>query len=400
MDVLKQKTIVLGVTGSIAAYKAADLTSKLVQAGALVDVVLTKEAAAFVTPLTFRSLTHRPAAVDLFDPNSEQAIEHVALAQRADAVLVAPATANAIARFANGLADDLLACIVLATTAPLLIAPAMEHHMFQHPATQANLDTLRRRGATVIGPASGRLASGEVGWGRMLEVPELIGHLRAVLGRNGDLAGRRIVVSAGGTQEPLDPVRVLTNRSTGKQGYALAEAARDRGASVVLITAPTALPDPVAMSVVHCDTALQMFDAVTNAVQGCDAIIMAAAVADYRPTEAFDQKIKKEQSPELMLSLVKNPDIIASTNGPFIKVAFAAESEDLILHARDKLVRKNVDLVIANDISATDAGFAVDTNRVVILHRDGSMEDRPLMLKSEVADEVLDRVVALLNKVG
>jgi len=313
MDVLKQKTIVLGVTGSIAAYKAADLTSKLVQAGALVDVVLTKEAAAFVTPLTFRSLTHRPAAVDLFDPNSEQAIEHVALAQRADAVLVAPATANAIARFANGLADDLLACIVLATTAPLLIAPAMEHHMYQHPATQANLDTLRRRGATVIGPASGRLASGEVGWGRMLEVPELIGHLRAVLGRNGDLAGRRIVVSAGGTQEPLDPVRVLTNRSTGKQGYALAEAARDRGASVVLITAPTALPDPVAMSVVHCDTALQMFDAVTNAVQGCDAIIMAAAVADYRPTEAFDQKIKKEQSPELMLSLVKNPDIIAST---------------------------------------------------------------------------------------
>jgi phosphopantothenoylcysteine decarboxylase/phosphopantothenate--cysteine ligase len=227
-----------------------------------------------------------------------------------------------------------------------------------------------------------------------------MGHLRAMLGREGDLAGRRIVISAGGTQEPLDPVRVLTNRSSGKQGYAVAEAARDRGAQVTLITAPTALPDPVLVDVVRCETALEMYEAVQAATRNCDAIIMAAAVADYRPAEASDRKIKKEETPELELSLVKNPDIIASTNGPFIKVAFAAESEDLILHAKDKLVRKNVDLVIANDISATDAGFAVDTNRVVILHRDGHMEDLPLMLKSEVADEVLDRVVALLQKVG
>ena len=400
MDVLKQKNILLGVTGSIAGYKAADLTSKLVQAGALVDVVLTKEATAFITPLSFRSLTHRPVAVDMFDPNSEEALEHISLAQRADAVLVAPATANTIAKYAHGLADDLLSSIVLATTAPLLVAPAMEHYMFKHPATQANLETLRERGVTIIGPAAGRHASGEVGWGRLVEVPEIMGYLRAMLGRNGDLAGRRIVISAGGTQEPLDPVRVLTNRSSGKQGYAIAEAARDRGAQVILITAPTALPDPVGIEVVHCETALEMYDAVQKASQNCDAIIMAAAVADYRPAEAFDQKIKKEESPELTLSLVKNPDIIGSTNGPFIKVAFAAESEDLIQHAKDKLVRKNVDLVIANDISATDAGFAVDTNRVVILHRDGHMEDLPLMLKSEVADEVLDRIAALLGKVG
>lgn len=396
MDVLQDKHIILGVTGSIAAYKAADLASKLVQAGARVDTVLTKEATAFITPLTFRSLTHRPVAVDLWDPSSEEALEHVALAQRADALLIAPATAHTIAKLALGLADDLLSAIALATSAPVLIAPAMEPRMFAHPATQDNLVRLRERGVVVLGPEPGRLASGNVGLGRMMEPSEIMGHLRAVLGRNGDLAGRHIVVSAGGTQEPIDPVRVITNRSSGKQGYALAEAARDRGARVTLVAAPTALPDPPAVRVVHVTTALDMYEAVQDAVRDCDALIMAAAVADYRVATPAEQKIKKGESDRLLLELVENPDIIGSVRGPFVKVAFAAESQDLIENARAKLTKKSVDLVVANDISATDAGFAVDTNRVVFVYADGRIEDRPLMLKSEVAHEVLDRVVALI----
>ena len=264
--VLEGKTVVLGVTGSIACYKALDLASKLTQAGAQVDALMSYGATQFVTPLAFRSITHRPVVTDTFDPASELSVEHVALAQRADIVVVAPATANFIAKAAAGLADDPLTTTILATAAPVLIAPAMDGHMYDNPATQENLSRLQSRGVVVLGPASGRLASGIEGIGRLVETPELMGNIRTILGRNGDLASYRIVVTAGGTQEPIDPVRVVTNRSSGKMGYALAEAARDRGAQVTLITAPTDLEDPSGVEMVRVGTALEMRDAVLKAV--------------------------------------------------------------------------------------------------------------------------------------
>ena len=260
--VLEGKNIVLGVTGSIACYKALDLASKLNQAGSLVDTIMTYGATQFVTPLAFRSVTHRAVVTETFDLESELSVEHVALAQRADLVVVAPATANFIAKAAAGMADDPLTTTILATQAPLLVAPAMDGHMYDNPATQENLSKLAKRGVTIVGPARGRLASGLVGMGRLVETPELIGHISSILGRRGDLAGHNIVVSAGGTQEPLDPVRILTNRSSGKMGYAIAEAARDRGARVVLVTAPTSLPDPVNVDMVKVATTLEMREAV------------------------------------------------------------------------------------------------------------------------------------------
>ncbi len=392
---LKGKHVVLGVTGSIAAYKAADLASKLTQAGALVDVIMTREAMAFVTPLTFRSLTHRPVARELFDPDSEAAVEHVALAQGADVIVVAPATANVLAKLAHGLADDLLTCTVLATAAPLVVAPAMDGHMWEHPATVHNLAVLRERGATIVGPGTGHLASGLTGAGRLAEVPEIMGTIRLVLGRKGDLAGRSIVVTAGGTQEPVDPVRVITNRSSGKMGYAIAEAARDRGAAVTLVTAPTALPDPVGVQVVRVETARQMREAVLSAVPGASALIMAAAVADFEPAQARQAKIKRKEQ-RLSIDLAPTPDILAEARGAFVRVGFAAESDDLIANARDKLQRKGLDLIVANDITSAGSGFSSDNNRVVILDRDGREDALPLMPKLEVGHRILDRVAALL----
>ena len=262
------KNIVLGVTGSIACYKAVDLASKLSQAGAHVDVIMTESATKFVSPITFRSITHRPVVTDMFDPASELGIHHVAVAERADIVVVAPATADFIAKAANGMADDALGTTILATTAPVLIAPAMDGHMYENAATQENLERLRGRGVSIAGPASGHLASGLSGKGRLLETPELLGHIALVLGRNGDLAGRKVVVSAGGTQEAIDPVRIITNRSSGKMGYAIAEAARDRGAQVTLVTAPTALDDPTGAEVLHAATVAEMREAVLGACVG------------------------------------------------------------------------------------------------------------------------------------
>ena len=304
--VLEGKTVVLGVTGSIACYKALDLASKLTQAGAQVDALMSYGATQFVTPLAFRSITHRPVVTDTFDPASELSVEHVALAQRADIVVVAPATANFIAKAAAGLADDPLTTTILATAAPVLIAPAMDGHMYDNPATQENLSRLQSRGVVVLGPASGRLASGIEGIGRLVETPELMGNIRTILGRKGDLASYRIVVTAGGTQEPIDPVRVVTNRSSGKMGYALAEAARDRGAQVTLITAPTDLEDPSGVEMVRVGTALEMRDAVLKAVAEAHALIMAAAVADYRPMSESPQKMKKG-STALSLELGPQP---------------------------------------------------------------------------------------------
>ncbi|MCH8896774.1 MAG: bifunctional phosphopantothenoylcysteine decarboxylase/phosphopantothenate--cysteine ligase CoaBC [Chloroflexi bacterium] len=393
---LTDKHIVLGVTGSIACYKAVDLASKLTQAGALVDTILSYGATQFVTPLAFRSITHRDVVTDTFDPDSQFANEHVALAQQADIIVVAPATVHCIAKLALGLADDPLTTTVIATTAPLLVAPAMDANMFDHPATQENLAKLRARGVTIAGPASGRLASGLMGMGRLLETPELLGHISATLGRNGDLAGRTIVVSAGGTQEPIDPVRVLTNNSSGKMGYALAEAARDRGANAILVTAPTNLPDPPLVKVMPIQTAQQMCDAVLSQLEGADALIMSAAVADYRPVAPAEQKIKKS-SQELSLELTRTTDILEAAQGDFVKVGFSAETENLVANATDKVRRKSLDLIVANDITDPDSGFGRDTNRVVLIDRELRVEELPLMSKYEVSNRILDRIVTLLQ---
>ena len=383
--------MVLGITGSIACYKALDLASKLTQAGALVDTIMSYGATQFVTPLAFRSITHRPVVTDTFDPSSELSVEHVALAQRADIVVVAPATAHLIAKAAGGLADDPLTTTILATAAPVMVAPAMDGHMYENPATQQNLATLQGRGITVVGPATGHLASGMSGVGRLVEPVELMGHISAVLAQRGDLAGRTIVVSAGGTQEPIDPVRVITNRSSGKMGYALAEAARDRGADVVLIAAPTGLPDPAAVRMVRVETALEMRDAVMESLDGACALIMAAAVADYRPAAASPEKMKKGAA-AWSIQLEENPDILSEARGPFVRVGFAAESERLRENARDKVVRKSLDLIVANDITRDDAGFAADTNKVLLVDKHDNVEDLPLMSKYDVASRILDRV--------
>ena len=389
--VLEGKHIVLGVTGSIACYKALDLASKLMQAGSLVDTVMSYGATQFVTPLTFRSITHRPVVTNTFDAGSELSVEHVALAKSADIVVVVPATAHFIAKAAVGMADDPLTTTILATAAPLLISPAMDGHMYDNPATQENLAKLAARGVTIIGPAEGRLASGLMGIGRLVEPSELLGHISAVLGRKGDLAGRKIVVSAGGTQEPLDPVRVLTNLSSGRMGYAIAEAARDRGAEVVLVSAPTSLPDPTTVQVIKVNTALEMRDAVLKAVDDASALVMAAAVADYRPSAAETKKLKKE-GPTWTLELERNPDILQESSGNFIKVGFAAESQDLLKNAKEKLLKKSLDLIVANNITAEGSGFGSDTNKVLLIDKNGSVEALPLMSKHAVADRILDRV--------
>ena len=393
---LADKHLVLGVTGSIACYKAVDLASKLTQAGALVDTILSYGATQFVTPLAFRSITHREVVTDTFDLNSEFSNQHVALAHQADLVVIAPATVNCIAKLAVGLADDPLTTTVIATAAPLLIAPAMDGNMFDNPATQENLARLRQRGVLIAGPAPGRLASGLMGMGRLLETPEILGHIASALGRDGDLAGRTVVVSAGGTQEPIDPVRVITNNSSGKMGYALAEAARDRGAKAILITAPTSLPDPPLVKVIQIQTAQQMCDAVLSQVEGADALIMAAAVADYRPVTAAEQKIKKSRQ-ELTINLTKTTDILEVSTGTFVKVGFSAESENLIANASEKVQRKSLDLIVANDITDPDSGFGRDTNRVVLIDRQLQVEELPVLSKYEVSNRILDRVQALLR---
>jgi phosphopantothenoylcysteine decarboxylase/phosphopantothenate--cysteine ligase len=396
--VLTNRVIVLGVTGSIAAYKAADIASKLTQEGALVDVAMTQAATRFVTPLTMRSVTRRPVFVDMFDPASELAEEHVELARRADAVLVAPASASTIARLAHGLADDVVSLTVLATQAPVLVAPAMDSQMYENAATQANLATLRERGMTIVGPAEGRLASGRLGPGRLVDTEVFLGALRCVLGRRGDLAGRKVVVSAGGTREPLDPVRFIGNYSSGKMGYALAEAARDRGAEVVLVSAAT-LAAPYGVTVVPASRAAEMRDAVAAACKGAAVLIMAAAVADYEPASRAKHKIKRKGE-AMVVELRETPDILASVRGDFVRVGFAAESQALEENARDKLQRKGLDLIVANDVTAPGSGFGSDTNEVVILDPSGAAERLPLLSKRQVADRILDRVVPLLEGRG
>lgn len=403
MSILSNKRILLGVTGSIAAYKAADLASKLTQAKARVDVILSSAAEKFSTPLTFQSVTGRRAYTDTDLWGNEAHVLHVGLGHTADLLVIAPCTANTIAKLAYGQADTLLTVTALAATCPLLIAPAMDAGMFDHPATQANLDILKKRGATIIGPAEGHLASGLSGPGRMLEPAEIIGHIRILLGHNGLLAGKKILITAGGTQEPLDPVRLLTNRSSGKQGYALAQAALDAGAQVTLITTPVSLTPPIGARVIHVETAKQMLEAVLGESAQSEALIMAAAVADFRPKNMAKDKIKKDGGiPQIELEATEDILKMVSVNGseknrPRVVAGFAAESRDLLENATVKLKSKGLDLIAANDISASDAGFASETNRVTLLFADGRKEALPLMSKSEVAETIMEQVASLLE---
>lgn len=394
---LAGKRVVLGVAGGIAAYKAAALASALVQAGAVVDVVLTDGARHFIQPLTFQALTGRKVYSAVFDGWGDGSAGHVTLAREADVVAVAPATANTIARLAMGMTDDMLGAVALATTAPLVLAPAMEHHMWHHPATQANLDLLRARGAFVVAPETGRLASGAVGDGRLAAQDALLGGIRQAIGRAGDLRDRLLVVTAGGTQEPLDPVRFLGNRSTGQMGVAIAEAAIDRGARVILIAGPTVGALPAAAEHVRVETALEMQAAVEAAIRDADALVMAAAVADFRPQERAEQKIKKRPGQEEMaLRLTRNPDILAGIDRPgLVKIGFAAETEDLLANAAKKLASKGLDLIVANDAVAT-IGSAAST--ATLLRRGAPPDALPAMPKTELAARIMTEIACLLPR--
>ncbi len=393
---LSGKRIALGVTGSIAAFKAADLCSKLRQAGADVEVVMTPAATQFVTPLTFQSLSGRDVVVDMFTAREPEA--HVEVARRADALVIAPATADCIANLASGRTPDMVTLTALATTAPVLVAPAMDSQMWAHAATQANCETLRSRGVAFAGPKEGRLATGRMGAGRMAEPLEIVAALRQLLGkRSGDLAGRKIVVSAGPTQEPIDPVRYVGNRSTGKMGFAIAEAARDRGAEVTVIAGPIALETPYGIKRADVQSVAEMLAALQEATRDSDAIIMSAAPADFRPETAADHKIKKTGSDdEFTLRLVQNPDILATLPGGGVRVGFAAETQNLAEYAKKKLVSKRLHFIVANDVTAAGSGFGTETNEVMIFHDDGRVEEFPLQSKYAVGWAILDRVAERL----
>lgn len=394
---LPGKRIVLGVSGGIAAYKAAALASALAQAGALVDVVLTEGALRFIQPLTFEALTGRNVHSGVFDGWGDGSAGHVTLARDADALAIVPATANTIARLAMGMADDMLGAVALATAAPLIVAPAMEHHMWHHPATQANLDLLRARGALVVAPETGHLASGAVGDGRLASQEALLGGIRRALGRGGDLRETRIVISAGGTQEPLDPVRFIGNRSTGQMGVALAEAAIDRGAQVTLIAGPAVATLPAAAEVVHAGTALEMQRAVEEAVREADVLVMAAAVADFRPETRAEQKIKKQPGQERMdVRLTRNPDILAGIDRPgLVKIGFAAETEDLLGNAARKLESKGLAMIVANDAVAT---IGSPDSAATLLRRGSPPEALPAMPKPELAARIMTEIACLLPR--
>jgi len=396
---LKDKTILLGVTGGIAAYKAVELLRLFVKAGAEVFVVMTASAREFVTPLTFQTLSGNPVHTELFNLYQEREIGHISLADRADLVVVAPATANLIGKVANGLADDLLSTALMATKAPVLFVPAMNVNMFENPIYQMNQQKLEGLGYHFLEPATGFLACGWEGKGKMPEPARIFEETLALLTPQ-DLAGETVLVTAGPTREELDPVRYLSNYSSGKMGYAIARAARRRGARVILVSGPTALAAPVGVELVPVTSALGMREAVLERLEEATVVIKAAAVADYRPTMRAEQKIKKGLEGSLILPLEKNPDILAELGklkGNRLLVGFAAETADLLENARKKLTEKNLDLIVANDVSRVDAGFDVDTNAVRLLFRDGSGEELPLLGKDEVADQLLDRVARLLR---
>lgn len=397
-NLLAEKRILLGVTGSIAAYKAAEIASRLTQSGALVDVVLTESAEKFISPLTFQSVTGRKAYVDADLWGGEGHVTHVGLGRSADLLVIAPVTANTLSRLAYGFGDNLLSLTALACHCPILLAPAMDVGMFEHPATQASVKILQERGVHFIGPAEGHLASGLTGRGRMVEPVEVIGAVRWVLGRKGPLAGKKVLVTAGGTQEPIDPVRLITNRSSGKQGYAIAQAAQGTGADVTLITT-THLPAPGFARIIHVQTVAEMHEAVMEEIEGAELLIMAAAPADFRPARKSADKIKKEKGLPVieMQPTIDILQAVAEQRGksgwPKRVIGFAAESRDLLDNAAAKLKRKRLDMIVANDISQPDSGFEVDTNRVTLLFPDGSAIPLPKMSKDEVAEAVIENAV-------
>ena len=395
---LANRRITLGVTGSIAAYKAADLASQLVKQGADVHVVLTRAGAEFVGPATFRALTLNPVITSTFDEPSGGRIAHIDLAQSADLVLVAPATANVIARMAAGMADDSLTATLLAATAPIIVAPAMNTAMLEHPATVANLETLRSRGVQIVEPACGTLACRTEGPGKLAEVEDILRAVVEHFRRKEDYRGIRLVVTAGPTREPLDPVRYLSNRSSGKMGYAIARAGSERGADVTLISGPAAISPPCNVNIVRVATTQEMLAASMEAFPDCDLFVGAAAPADYRIADPLDQKRKKSAG-DWTLRLVETPDILATLSAKKdaqVIVGFAAETRSLLENAAEKLARKDLDLIVANDVTARDSGFEVDTNQVTMLWPDGRIEKLPLLSKDMAAHRILDAARALI----
>lgn len=393
---LREKTIVMGVTGGIAAYKIPEVVRRLRQSGAEVRVVMTKNAQEFVTPLTFQTVSNNPVITDMFAPFTTAEVAHISLADKADLVVVAPASANAIAKFTHGIADDFLSTMVLATKAPVLLAPAMNVNMYENPATQENLRCLRSRGVRTVGPGEGELACGWQGKGRMAEPEEIFEAIEAALSPH-DLTDQKILITAGPTREPIDPVRFISNHSSGKMGYALAAAARMRGADVTLVSGPTSLAPPREVTCVFVQTALEMEAETLKRFQTVDTVIMAAAVGDYRPAERAPQKIKKGAEPHSLL-LVRNPDILeemGKNKGGVFLVGFAAETADVLTNAYKKLKAKNLDLLVANDVTTPGAGFQSDTNIVTFLFPDGSAEPLPQLRKEEVAHRILDKILAL-----
>jgi phosphopantothenoylcysteine decarboxylase/phosphopantothenate--cysteine ligase len=397
---LAGKSVVLGVTGGIAAYKAVEVASRLRKLGATVYVVMTRAAASFVAPLTFREISGNPVVTSMWDEPKQWNVEHIALATRADLVLIAPATANVIGKLAAGIADDMLTTTVMATKAPVLLAPAMNSNMYLNPVVQANIAKLTGLGYHFLPPDEGPLACGTEGPGRLPEPAAIVAEAAALLGAAGGLAGRKVLVTAGPTREALDPVRYISNHSSGKMGYALAAAAAARGADVVLVTGPTALTPPPRVRTVPVETAAEMLAAVLAEYDDCDVVVKAAAVADYRPAAPAEHKIKKTDD-ALTLTLTKNADILAELGrrkGRQVLVGFAAETRDLAANARAKLTKKNLDMIVANDVTAPGAGFNADTNAVRLLYRDGRAEELDLMAKAELAGVIFDRICALLPK--
>lgn len=396
---LKNKTVLLGVTGGIAAYKIASLASALVKLHASVEVVMTKNATEFITPLTFEELTGGRVMIDTFDRNFTHQVEHISLAERADIMIIAPATANVCAKLAHGIADDMLTTTALACRCPKLVAPSMNTNMYENPVTQDNLDILRRYGWDVIEPASGRLACGAVGKGKLPEPETLLAHILRYIAYPHDLDGKKVLVTAGPTLEALDPVRFISNRSTGKMGYALAKAAMLRGADVTLVTGPTSIEPPMFVKTVNVESAEEMFDAVKAHASESDLIVKSAAVADYTPEGYSDEKIKKS-SGELAIPLKRTTDILAylgknRREGQII-CGFSMETENLIENSRKKLAKKNVDMICANSLKTAGAGFGTDTNVVTVITADGE-DTLPIMSKDEVAHAILDKAKAMLK---
>ena len=395
---LKGKTVLLGVTGGIAAYKAAALASALVKQHAAVEVIMTENATKFVTPLTFEQLTGRRTMVDTFDRNFSHQVEHISLAHRTDLVIITPATANVCAKLAHGLADDMLTTTVLACRCPKLICPSMNTNMYENPVTQDNLEILRKYGWDVIEPASGRLACGDTGKGKMPEPATLVEHILKYLAFEHDLAGKKILVTAGPTQESIDPVRYITNHSTGKMGYAIAKNAMLRGADVTLVTGPTAIEPPLFVNVVQIKSAQEMFQAVTEAAADADMIFKAAAVADYTPVNYSDNKVKKSDG-DLSIPLSRTQDILkhlgANKRSGQVICGFSMETENMLENSRKKLTSKNVDMICANNLKQAGAGFGVDTN-VITLITQGDVTELPLQSKESVANEIINKALTLL----